>query len=70
MPTRANIIEEIVTLDTDEIEEVRDDINKILIEKKRQQYLDQFRQSLADSKSGVLFTSNNIDEITKWLMEK
>jgi hypothetical protein len=34
MPTHANIIEEIVALDTDEIEEVRDDINKILIEKK------------------------------------
>jgi hypothetical protein len=70
MPTRANIIEEIVALDTDEIEEVRDDINKILIEKKRQQYLNQFHQSLADSKSGILFTSNNIDEITKWLMQK
>ena len=70
MATHVSIIEEIATLNTDEIEEVRDNINKILIEKKRQQYLSQFHQSLADGKEGKLFTSNNIDEITKWLMEK
>ena len=65
-----DIVDEVAALEAEQMEEMRDIINKLLIEKKREQYLQQYKQALIDSKEGKLFSSTNIDEISKWLLEK
>ena len=70
MPRFTDIVDEVTALETEQMEEMRDIINKLLIEKKREQYLQQYRQALTDSKEEKLFSSSNIDEISKWLLEK
>ena len=70
MPRFTDIVDEVTALEAEQMEEMRDIINKLLIEKKREQYLQQYKQALTDSKEGKLFSSNNIDEISKWLLEK
>ena len=70
MPRFTDIVDEVAALEAEQMEEMRDIINKLLIEKKREQYLHQYKQALIDSKEGKLFSSTNIDEISKWLLEK
>ncbi len=70
MPTFADIVEEVTSLKVEEMEEIRNIISKILVEKKREQYLVQYKEALRDSKEGKLFSSNNIDEIGKWLNDQ
>ncbi len=70
MPTFADIVEEVTSLKVEEMEEIKNIISKILVEKKREQYLVQYKEALRDSKEGKLFSSNNIDEIGKWLNDQ
>jgi predicted transcriptional regulator len=70
MPTFADIVEEVTSLKVEEMEEIRNIISKILVEKKREKYLVQYKEALRDSKEGKLFSSNNIDEIGKWLNDQ
>lgn len=67
MPRFADIVENVTSLSIEEMEEIRRIINGILIEKRREHFLDVYRQSLQDSKDDKLFTSNNFEEIAKWL---
>lgn len=63
MPRFADVVEDVTSLSLKEMEAIRRIINKVLIEKKREHFLEVYRQSLQDSKEGKLFTSNNIEEI-------
>jgi hypothetical protein len=67
MPRFADIVDEVTSLSTEELEEIRMIINRVLIEKKRESFVKAYQQSLQDSKDGKLFSSNNIEEIAKWL---
>ncbi len=67
MPRFADIVENVTSLSIEEMEEIRRIINGILIERRREHFLEVYRQSLQDSKDDKLFTSNNFEEIAKWL---
>ena len=67
MPRFADIVENVTSLSIEEMEEIRRIINGILIERRREHFLEVYRQSLQDSKDEKLFTSNNFEEIAKWL---
>ena len=67
MPRFADIVENVTSLSIEEMEEIRRIINGILIERRREHFLEVYKQALQDSKDGKLFSSNNFDEIAKWL---
>ena len=67
MPRFADIVENVTSLSIEEMEEIRRIINGILIERRKEHFLEVYRQSLQDSKDDKLFTSNNFEEIAKWL---
>ncbi len=67
MPRFADIVENVTSLSIEEMEEIRRIINGILIERRREHFLEVYRQALQDSKDDKLFTSNNFEEIAKWL---
>ena len=69
MPTFADIVEKVTSLEMEEMEEMKKIISQTLVEKKRTLYLQQYQQALIDSKEGKLFSSSNFDEISKWLNE-
>ena len=70
MPTFADIVEKVTSLEMEEMEEIRNIISKTLVEKKRQLYFEQYQQALADSNEGKLFSSLNLEEISTWLNSK
>ena len=70
MPTFADIVEKVTSLEMEEMEEVRNIISKTLVEKKRQLYFEQYQQALANSNEGELFSSSNLEEISSWLNSK
>ena len=70
MQTIADIVKRINALTLEEMEEIINIISKILVEKKRQLYFEQYQQALADSNEGKLFSSSNFEEISSWLHSK
>jgi len=70
MQTIADIVKRINALTLEEMEEIINIISKILVEKKRQLYFEQYQQALADSNEGKLFSSSNYEEISTWLNSK
>jgi hypothetical protein len=70
MPTFADIVEKVTSMEMEEMEEMKKIISQTLVEKKRALYLQQYQQALVDSKEGKLFCSSNFDEISKWLNEQ
>ena len=70
MPTFADIVEKVTSLEMEEMEEIRNIISKTLVEKKRQLYFEQYQQALDDSNEGKLFSSSNLEEISTWLNSK
>ena len=70
MPTFADIVEKVTSMEMEEMEEMKKIISQTIVEKKRAMYLQQYQQALADSKEGKLFSSSSFDEISKWLNEQ
>ena len=70
MPTFADIVEKVTSMEMEEMEEMKKIISQTLVEKKRALYLQQYQQALTDSKEGKLYSSSNFDEISKWLNEQ
>lgn len=69
MPRFVDIVEDVTSLNVEEMEEIRDIISKILVEKRREEFLKNHEEALKDAREGKLFSSNNIEEIRKWLEE-
>jgi hypothetical protein len=67
MPRFADIVEDVTSLSTEEMEEIRRIINHILIERRKEHFLETYKQALKESKEGKLFSSDNFEEIAKWL---
>ncbi len=67
MPTFADIVEEVTSLKVQEMEKIRDIISKILVEKRREEFLKNHFEALKDAQEGKLFSSNNFEEIKKHL---
>ncbi len=69
MPRFVDIVEDVTSLNTEEMAEIRDIINKILIEKRREEFLKNHEEALRDAAEGKLFSSNSISDIKKRLDE-
>lgn len=67
LPTFSDIIEEVVSLETEQIEEMKDILSKVLIERRRASFLKNHEETLKDAAEGKLFSSNNPGEIAQWL---
>jgi hypothetical protein len=67
MPNFSDIVEEVISLETEQMEEIKDIISKALVEKKRASFLINHQDSLQDAIEGALFSSNNPTEIAQWL---
>ena len=67
MPTFSDVMEKVISLDTEEIEEMKDVITKVLVERRRLSFLKSHQDALKDAADGQLFSSDNPIEITQWL---
>ena len=67
MPNFSDIVEEVISLDTDQMEEIKDIISKVLVEKRRASFLKNHQEALKDAADGKLFSTSNPTEIAKWL---
>ena len=67
METFSDIMEKVISLDTEEIEEMRDVISKVLVERRRASFLKNHKDALKDAADGKLFSSDNPIEIAQWL---
>ena len=62
-----DIVEDVTSLSIEEMEEIKRIIEKILIEKRRDEILANHQQAIKDARAGKLFSSDNINEIMDWL---
>jgi hypothetical protein len=67
MPNFSDIVEEVISLETEQMEELKDIISKALIEKRRASFLTTHQEALKDAAEGALLSSNNTTEIAYWL---
>ncbi len=70
MPTFADIVEEVTSLNTEEMAEMRDIINKILIEKRREEFLRNKEESEQLYKDGKLKFYDNATDLINALNEE
>ncbi len=62
-----DIVEQVTSLDVEEMQEIRDIISKVLVEKRREEILKNHFEALKDVEEGKLFSSDNPEEIKKRL---
>ncbi|MCW3089172.1 MAG: hypothetical protein JWP81_241 [Ferruginibacter sp.] len=67
MANFSEIVEKVVSLETEQMEEIKDIISKVLVEKRRASFLKNHHEALKDAEEGKLFGSNNPTEIAQWL---
>lgn len=70
MPTFANIIDEISSLNKEEMEEIHSIITKILAEKRREEFLNNKSESIQLYKEGKLKFYDNSTELLNSLNEE
>ena len=63
MPNFSDIVEEIIALEAEQMEEIKDIISKVLVERKRASFLKNHHDALKDAVDGNLFSSDNPTEI-------
>jgi hypothetical protein len=67
MPNFSDIVEEVTSLEAEQMEEIKDIISKVLIEKKRESFLKNHQEALLDAANGKLFNSSDPEEIALFL---
>lgn len=67
MPDFSDIVETVVSLEPEQMEEIKDIISKALVEKRRVSFLKNYQDSIKDAAEGKLFGSDDPTEITNWL---
>jgi hypothetical protein len=67
MPNFSDIVEEVISLETEQMEEIKDIISKALVEKRRVSFLKNHQDALQDAAEGALFSSDNPTEIADLL---
>ena len=67
MPNFSDIVEEVTSLEAEQMEEIKDIISKVLIEKRRESFLKNHQEALQDAADGKLFHSDDPEEITLFL---
>ncbi len=70
MPRFADIVEEVTSLNTEEMAEIRDIISKILIEKRREEILRNHDIALKQAKEGKLKFYDNSSDLLNALNEE
>ncbi len=70
MPRFVDIVEEVTSLNTEEMEEMRNIINKILIEKRREEFLKNKTESEQLYKEGKLKFYDNASDFINALNEE
>lgn len=63
MPNFSDIADEVISLETGQMEEIKDIISKVLVEKRRSSFLKDHQDALKDATEGKLFSSDNPAEI-------
>lgn len=67
MPNFSDIVEEVTSLEAEQMEEIKDIISKVLIEKRRESFLKNHQEALQDAADGKLFDSDDPKEIALFL---
>lgn len=70
MPKFADIVEEVTSLNMEEMQEIRDIISKILIEKRREEILKNHGEALKDAQEGKLKFYDNSSDLLNALNEE
>lgn len=70
MPRFVDIVEDVTSLNTEEMAEIRDIINKILIEKRREEFLKNHEEALKDAAEGKLKFYDNPTDLINALNEE
>ena len=67
MPNFSEIVEEVISLEAEQMEEIKDIISKVLVEKKRESFLKNHEEALKDAAEGKLVSTDNPDVIAQFL---
>jgi hypothetical protein len=59
MPNFSDIVEEVTSLEAEQMEEIKDIISKVLVEKRRESFLKNHQEALQEAASGKLFSSDD-----------